>query len=208
MRILIADDDAISRTLLTALLEKCQHEVLVACDGLEAWENLQQPGCPRLAIIDWNMPGLDGVEVCRRVKARETGPPPYLLLLTTRGRKDDIAEGLRAGADDYLAKPFDPEELSARIEAAGRMIALQDRLAGKVRELQEALDQVKTLSGILPICAGCKNIRDDQGYWSRVEAYLSLHSEVRFSHGLCPECLPKYYPEFVAGANDPQRHDP
>ena len=194
MKILIAEDDLTSRAVLTAVLQKIGHEVVVTSTGAEAWQVLQQPDAPRLAILDWMMPGLEGTEVCRRVRARETGQPPYVILLTTRGEKKDVAEGLRAGADDYLAKPFDPLELSARVEVGCRMIALQDRLAGNIRELQEALAHIKTLRGIVPICAGCKKIRDDQGFWSQVEAYVSAHSEATFSHGLCPECMPKYFP--------------
>jgi DNA-binding response OmpR family regulator len=196
MRILIADDDVTSRTILGMTLQKLGHEVTSVTDGLAAWEAIEQAEAPRLAILDWVMPHLDGPEVCRRTRARETDHPPYLILLTVRGSKKDISEGLRAGADDYLAKPFDPLELGARIEVGSRIIALQDRLASQVSELQEALRQIKTLRGIVPICAGCKKIRDDAGYWNQVEAYVTAHSEATFSHGLCPECLAKYYPDY------------
>lgn len=194
MRILIADDDLTSRAVLAAALRKCGYEVVETCDGEEALEALQQPAAPRLAILDWMMPGLHGTEVCRRLRNRETDRPPYLILLTTREGKKDVSEGLHAGANDYLAKPFDPLELAARVEVGFRMIALQDRLAENIRQLQEALAQIKTLRGIVPICAGCKKIRDDKGYWNQVEVYVSAHSEATFSHGLCPECLAKFYP--------------
>lgn len=196
MRILIADDDLTSRTVLLAVLQKLGYEVLAVSDGEEALRTLKQPDAPRLAILDWQMPGLDGAEVCRRLRALETDQPPYLILLTVRGSKKDISEGLHAGADDYLAKPFDPSELGARIEVGNRIIALQDRLTGKVRELQDALGQIKTLRGILPICASCKKIRDDAGYWKQVEAYVSAHSEATFSHGFCPQCLDRYFPDY------------
>jgi DNA-binding response OmpR family regulator len=197
VKILIAEDDFTSRTMLTAVLQKFGHEVVVTSDGAEAWEVLQRPGAPRLAILDWMMPGLDGVEVCLRVRALETDRPPYLVLLTARNEKKNIVEGLFAGADDYMVKPYDAEELKARIEVGSRIIKLQDRLTDKVQELCEALEQVKTLEGILPICCYCKKIRDDGNYWRQLEEYVSSRSKALFSHGICPECMKKHYPEFV-----------
>jgi len=207
VRILIAEDDLTSRTILAALLAKGGHEVVAACDGAQAWEALQQADAPRLAILDWMMPGMDGIEICQRLRATQAGQQRYLIMLTARSSKRDTAEGLRAGADDYLSKPFDPDELCARVEVGCRILALQDQLAGKVRELQEALAQIKTLRGIVPICASCKKIRDDQGYWNQVEAYVSRHSEARFSHGLCPECSAKLFPELQYTAAAPSDGD-
>lgn len=202
MRILIADDDLTSRTILMAALQKLGHDVVAVGGGAEAWEVLQQSDAPRLAILDWVMPGLDGPEVCRRVRACETDQPPYLILLTVREAKKDISEGLHAGADDYLAKPFDALELGARIDVGSRIIALQERLAGKVRELRAALGQIRTLRGIVPICAGCKKVRDDEGYWKQVESFISAHSEATFTHSLCPECVVRLYPEYSTDGGD------
>lgn len=193
--ILIAEDDPTSRTLLKAVLQKGGHEVVAASDGAEAWRILQQPDAPRLALLDWMMPGLDGVTVVRKVRAVPTDRPPYLIMLTTRSERSDIIEGLDAGADDYLVKPWDPGELRARIGVGCRLLNLQDRLAEKIGELQEALDQVRTLEGILPICSFCKKIRDDRNYWRQVEDYVGSHSEAKFSHSICPECMSKHYPE-------------
>jgi CheY-like chemotaxis protein len=204
MRILIADDDLTTRTSLEAVLKKCGHEVVVACDGTEAWEALQQPDAPRVAVLDWMMPGLEGREICRRVRARATDQPAYLILLTVRGAKKDVCAGLSAGADDYISKPFDPVELGARVEVGRRMIGLQDRLAVQIRELREALDHIKTLHGILPICAYCKKIRDAKDNWSQIEAYVSAHTEAVFSHCICPECMAKHYPVDGAGGGDPR----
>jgi CheY-like chemotaxis protein len=108
VKILIADDDAIPRRLLHAALVKAGHEVVSTCDGAEAWQVLQRVDAPRLVILDWLMPGLDGVEICRRVRQRDVAPYTYLLLLTSKDRKEDLITGLEAGADDYLTKPFDP----------------------------------------------------------------------------------------------------
>jgi CheY-like chemotaxis protein len=196
MKALVADDDLTCRTILNSVMRRGGHEVVEAADGEQALAALLEPEGPRLAVLDWVMPGLDGVEVCRRVRAQPGDRRPYLILVTTKGDKSDVAAGLSAGADDYVTKPFSTVELAARIDVGCRLLSLQDRLVQKVRELQEALGQIKTLQGILPICAGCKKIRDDQGYWNQVEAYISRHSDARFSHGLCPECLVRLYPEY------------
>jgi len=149
------------------------------------------------------MPGLDGVELVRRVRAVPTDRPPYLIMLTTRSESSDIIEGLRTGADDYLVKPWDPGELLARLEVGCRLIDLQNRLAEKIRELEQALEQVRTLEGILPICSYCKKIRDDRNYWRQVEDYVASHSEARFSHGICPDCMSRHFPEFVGKHGKP-----
>jgi two-component system cell cycle response regulator len=128
VRILIADDDVTSRLVLAGVLKKHGHDVVVTVDGAEAWDAMQRPDAPRLAILDWVMPGLSGVDVCRRARTIESDQPPYIILLTSRGQKTDIVTGLEAGADDYLAKPFDPGELLARVDVGRRLIELQARL--------------------------------------------------------------------------------
>jgi two-component system, cell cycle response regulator len=133
MRILIAEDDWTSRTILSATLKKAGHEPVETTDGLHAWEELQKTNAPRLVILDWMMPGIDGLEVLRRIRAIPTEQPPYILMVTARTKKAEIIAGLEAGADDYLAKPFDAGELIARIEVGRRMVALQEELV-KSRE--------------------------------------------------------------------------
>ena len=197
MKILIAEDDITSRSLLKVLLTKRGHQVVATENGAEALQVMQQPDAPPLAILDWLMPEMDGIDVCRRVRALETDRPPYIIMLTTKGEKTDIVAGLEAGADDYLPKPYDSGELHARIDVGRRLIDMQTILVGKIEELREALDHIKTLQGILPICSFCKKIRDDQGYWSQVEGYISKHTDAQFSHGICPECLKQHYPEFA-----------
>ncbi len=189
MKILIAEDNITSRSLLQAVLKKQGHDVLSTENGQEAWEALQRPDAPRMAILDWMMPDLDGLEVVRRTRRLQTDQPPYIIMLTTKGEKADIIAGLEAGANDYLSKPFDANELRARIDVGIRMVELQGALADQVNELQTALKEVRTLRGIIPICATCKKIRDDQGFWQRVEEYVGAHTEALFSHGICPECL-------------------
>jgi diguanylate cyclase (GGDEF)-like protein len=128
VKILIADDDLTSRLVLVGVLRKWGHEVVATLDGAQAWEAMQRPDAPALAILDWMMPGLPGVEVCRRVRGLPSDQPPYLILLTAKGEKADIVAGLEAGADDYLSKPFDPGELRARVDVGRRIIELQARL--------------------------------------------------------------------------------
>ncbi len=197
MRILIAEDEFTSRSILTAILTKQGHTVAATVNGAEAWEAMKQTDAPRLAVLDWMMPEMDGIEVCRRIRSVKTDQPPYLLMLTTKGFKVDIVEGLKAGADDYLSKPYDTAELLARIEVGRRMLEMQARLNQKIGELREALDHIRTLQGILPICSFCKKIRDDQGYWRQVEVYVRDHSNADFSHGICPDCRKQHYPDYA-----------
>ena len=191
MRVLIAEDDAVSRRLLEATLVKWGYEVVVTTDGLQALEVLSQPEAPSLAILDWMMPGLDGAQVCLKARAVAGERLLYMILLTAKGRKEDIVEGLTAGADDYVIKPFDRAELKARINAGERILRLQAELAARVKELELALANVKLLQGLLPICCYCKKIRDDKNYWQQVDTYVGDHSEAQFTHGICPDCRDK-----------------
>jgi sigma-B regulation protein RsbU (phosphoserine phosphatase) len=188
MKILIAEDDPISRRILEVTLLKWDYEVLVAQNGTEAWEILQREDAPALAILDIMMPGIDGLELCRRIRQLPSTTPPYLILLTAMASKDDVVNGIQAGANDYLSKPFHRDELKARVGVGAQMVTLQQTLAERVKELEQALSQVKQLQGMLPICSYCKKIRNDQNYWQRVEGYISDHTGVEFSHGICPDC--------------------
>jgi len=189
VRILIAEDDAVTRKLLEGLARSWGYDVAVSPDGASALESLESAITPQLALLDWMMPGLDGPEVCRAVRLRPDVQPTYLILLTSKSDRADVVSGLEAGADDYLVKPFHPDELRARLNAGARIIDLQQRLAAEVAALQLALREVQQLSGLLPICSYCKSIRDDSNYWHRVEEYVSKRSTVQFSHGICPQCV-------------------
>ena len=186
--VLIAEDEAVSRRLLEATLRRWGHEVVVTVDGDAAWAALQRPDAPSVAILDWMMPGVEGVEICRRVQAQGSPTPPYLILLTANSERANVIAGLEAGADDFMGKPFDPDELRARLIVATRVVELRQKLADRVSQLEAAMGRVKQLHGLLPICAYCKKIRDDQNYWQRVEEYVSAHTDAQFSHGICPEC--------------------
>jgi two-component system, cell cycle response regulator len=140
MRILIADDSIVSRHMLDATLRKLGYEVIMACDGAEAWDVLQSDNPPQIAILDWVMPGLSGPEVCKRVREHSRDSESaytYLLLLTSKSQKEDLIEGMESGADDYLIKPFDPHELRVRLRSGSRIIELQRQLVAAREELRE-----------------------------------------------------------------------
>lgn len=136
MRALVADDDTASRLLLQRVLSKWGYDVVTASEGEEAWKVLTSDSPPDLAVLDWMMPNLDGVEICRRVRALDLSSPPYLILLTSRGDKQDIATGLESGASDYVQKPFDHDELRARLLVGRRFAELNRKLLETQRELQ------------------------------------------------------------------------
>jgi two-component system, cell cycle response regulator len=148
MRVLIAEDDRVSRSLLERVLLKWGYEVAVTCDGEEAWRALQQDDAPSLVVLDWMMPGLDGLEVCRRVRGLDVPNPPYLILLTARDRTSDIVAGLEAGANDYLGKPFDKDELRARLEVGRRFTELNSKLLATQAILAEQA-RTDALTGIM-----------------------------------------------------------
>lgn len=197
MKILIADDSAVARRLVTNVLGESDHELVVVEDGTAAVAAFDVEEAPVLGVLDWEMPGLTGPEVCRRVRDRTWAIAPYLILLTSRDDQSDIVLGLEAGADDYLTKPFREGELMARIGVGERIILLQRRLARRVEELEAALATVNELEGLLPICSYCKNVRDDGNYWHQVEAYVGARSGARFSHGVCPDCYEKHLKPYI-----------
>jgi DNA-binding response OmpR family regulator len=192
MKVLVAEDQAVSRHILEVSLRTWGYEVTAVEGGTRAWEILQGEDGPQLAVLDWSMPGMDGIEICRQIRTSRVMRPIYVILLTARSSREDKIRGLQAGADDYITKPFDREELRARVQVGIRVLNLQSALAERVRELEEALSRVKQLQGLLPICSYCKKIRNDRNYWQQVEGYITEHSEVQFSHGICPDCYMQY----------------
>jgi len=139
MRVLIAEDDLTSRIMLQAVLSKWGYEVTSASDGEEAWNVLQRSDAPRLVVLDWMMPGMDGITLCRKLRAQDRVDPLYILLLTSKGEPNDIVRGLEAGADDYVAKPYDNEELRARIGTGQRVLELSREVARR-QKLQGVLE--------------------------------------------------------------------
>ena len=149
MPIMIAEDDLVSRTLMSSLMEKWGFKAVITRDGHEAMAALRGEQGPALALLDWMMPGMDGLEVCRRI--RESKKMVYVILLTSLGPKENIVEGLHAGADDYLIKPFDKNELLARIQVGLRILELHSTLAARVKELEKAASEIDDLKLRFPL---------------------------------------------------------
>ncbi len=192
MKILIAEDDRTSYLLLDAILKKWGYDVVLTHNGEEAWRAMQGENPPVIAIVDWMMPEMNGVEFCRKVRKSPTLAPAYIILLTGRRQKDEVVAGLEAGANDYMRKPFDRGELHARVRVGERVIELQSALVKRVKDLQDALSQVKTLQGLLPVCSFCKKTRNDKNYWEQLEAYIAQHTQAEIIYGVCPDCREKF----------------
>jgi phosphoserine phosphatase RsbU/P len=194
-RVLVAEDEAVTRLLLTSTLTRFGYDVVAVEDGARAWDILQGPRPPGLAVLDWSMPGLDGPQICERVRARSSGSYTYVLLVTARSSKSDVVAGLSAGADDFISKPVDPEEIRARLRVGERVLKLEQSLAEQIHKLQEEKAHVQELQGMIPICMHCKRIRSQEQIWERVETYIEQRSDAKFSHALCQDCLEKHYPD-------------
>ncbi len=187
VRVLIAEDEEITRAKLEALIDKLGHDWTSAEDGSNAWDLVLAE--PFDAIVsDWMMPKIDGVELCRRVKAMGERPFCHVLLVTSKGESADLVEGIMAGADDFIAKPVDADVLRARLHAAERMVNLERTLAKRIRQLEAARTEVQTLRGLLPVCMYCKNVRQGDDMWQDILAYLQSNVDAGFSHGICPDC--------------------
>ena len=181
MKILIAEDDRTSRVLLHGALAKLGYEVIEAVDGASAWDALLHTGC-RIIVSDWVMPDIDGLELCRRVRSDPKRPYVYFILLSgQRLGEDYYAKAMDEGVDDFLPKPLDVEALRMRLRVAERIIRLNER--------------VRTLEGILPMCAYCRRIRDERGGYSSLENFVSKTTPTQFSHGVCPDCAKKHFPD-------------
>ena len=156
MRILVAEDDPVTRRILETTLGRLGWNVITAPDGSGAWKILQTlkgEDAPDLVLLDWMMPGLDGIEICRKLRTTPGFELIYIILLTARTGKEDLSMGLASGANDYITKPFDPAELESRVRVGQRMVKLQTTLAARIKELETALGEVSRLQGLLPICS-------------------------------------------------------
>jgi PleD family two-component response regulator len=184
-RILIVDDQLENIWILTEVL-KAEYATVPASSGEAALKKAMEEPAPDLILLDILMPGIDGYEVCRRLKDNPQTQGIPVIFITAISEVMDAAKAFELGGVDYVAKPFNPVTVRARIQT-------HIQLSRTMKALKQALDKVKVLSGLLPICANCKKVRDDKGYWSQIEAYLDTHSEVTFSHGICPDCREKLY---------------
>lgn len=177
MKILIAEDDGPSRKILQAMLRQLGHEALCAADGQEAWALFEQCA-PRVVVSDWMMPGLNGLELCRRIRTRPAAAYTYFIMLTAHSERERYEEAMAGGVDDFLAKPLSRADLVIRLRVAERILNYTLQI-GELRRL-------------LPICMYCKKIRDDQDYWHTVETYMHRHTGADFSHSICPGCYERH----------------
>ena len=180
MRVLIVEDDPVSSGLLQKTLLRFKFEYIATTDGIEALEVLGRHEDVNVIISDWMMPKMDGLELFRRVRARRRFRYTYEILLTSRSGKQSYLDALDAGADDFITKPLDPDELRARLLVAKRILALQD--------------EMRQLQGLLSICFYCKRIREAES-WVSLERYVSKRADASFSHGICPSCYQTHFPE-------------
>lgn len=179
MKVLVAEDDGTSRALLKGALGKLGYDVVDAVNGATAWAELRRTGA-RIVVSDWVMPDIDGLELCRRVRARKSAPYVYFILLTGKMLGPArYAEAMEQGVDDFLTKPLDLDALRVRLRVAERIVQLTER--------------VRTLEGILPMCAYCRRIRDEHGAYQSLEDFVSDKTPAQFSHGVCPECSKKHF---------------
>ena len=192
-KIFIVDDTPANIQILDETL-KDEYEIYFALNGKDALQNAAAM-IPDLILLDIMMPEMDGYEVCRTLKNNSLLKDIPVIFITALDQADHETKGLELGAVDYITKPFNPAIVRLRVKNQLELKKHRDGLALRNAELQEALAKIKTLSGLLPICASCKKIRDDKGYWNRIETYISDHSEAEFSHSICPECTKKLYPE-------------
>ena len=201
IRVVIAEDDFLVSVEIERILKSKGYEIVgKASNGNEALE-LVHSQHPDVVVMDIKMPEVDGLEASRLVQ--ESCPTP-VVVLTAHETDDFLEKASAAGVGAYLVKPPHPGELERGISIAmarhGDLMKLRQlylEIEAKNNELEKALEEIKTLRGIVPICSFCKKIRDDEGFWNQVEAYMSAHSEARFSHSICPQCLEENYPEFA-----------
>jgi DNA-binding response OmpR family regulator len=187
----VVDDDAMTRIALESAIRGAGWAPMAIDDPELAYEILTGPDAPPIALIDWHMPTLSGVDLCRRVRAADPAARPYLIFVTANTASNDIVTGLDAGADGYMTKPIATNELQARVRAGIRTIALQQDLRTRLQEAEAESARTKPLRDLLPMCSYCRRIRHNDE-WSSLEQFLSQRLEVRFTHGFCPTCMERH----------------
>ncbi len=192
MKILIAEDEFTTRMMVQVCLENWGYRVESVTNGVEAWNALQKKDGPQIAILDWEMPELDGVEVCSRLKEIDVENPTYVILLTSRDSNTDIVRGFDAGADDYMTKPFNDNELRARVRVAERLVRTQFSLTESVGELKEALNQLEMLESGVEICRDCRSVFSPyDAEWYSLDDVLNSGVDPRIIVNSCPGCQNK-----------------
>ena len=196
LKVLIAEDQEFINKMIQYKMEGIGHTVIgQALNGRQAVE-LTAVLRPDVVLMDIEMPEMDGLEAARLIKEKHPCP---VVLLTSHDDPEMVRLASQVGVGAYLLKPPSAEEIERALIMAVARFADLTELRRLNNELKIALDNVKVLSGLLPICANCKKIRDDKGYWEAVDGYFTKHSDVQFTHGICPDCIKKYYPEYKPG---------
>ncbi|MDH3973234.1 MAG: response regulator [Deltaproteobacteria bacterium] len=205
MRILIVDDDEDTRILLASFLSKEGYEnVISASSANEAFQALdienrdpEKKAEADLILMDIIMPGTDGVEGCRQIKKNNLYKDVPIVMVTSRREDEYLVKAFAAGAVDYITKPFNKVELMVRVRSVIKLKEEMDKRKTRERELEKALSDIKVLSGLIPICSHCKKMRNDEGYWQHLEKFIAERSNANFTHGICNECLKKFYPDLA-----------
>ena len=172
MKLLVAEDEYTTRLTVQVILEQWGYRVDSVEDGAAAWKILQRADGPQIAILDWEMPGMSGLELCHKVKMLERDTPVYVIMLTGRDAQADILQGFDAGADDYITKPFDENELRARVRVAERLVSIQEELAISNNELRAVLNHVEMLQSSVPVCTSCLKVQRYDERWASVKEYV------------------------------------
>lgn len=188
-RVLLAEDHTGTRDTLAFLLQRHGYEVAVTSDGQTALDVLLASETPTIALLDWMLPEMTGLEVCHHLHQAPSKRFIYTIIITARDSIKDLEQAFAAGADDFIRKPCEAAELLARLRSGQRIVELEHRLAARVAECEVALDHVRQLKRLLPICMYCKKVRDDSEYWRGIESYIHEHVGTDFSHGICPDCM-------------------
>lgn len=192
--VLIVDDVPKNLQVLGNILRKKDYNIAAATGGQQALEMVENIA-PDLILLDIMMPDVSGFEVCEKLKESDKTKNIPIIFLTAKTATEDIVKGFAVGAVDYLTKPFNSAELLARANTQIELKQARDKERELIDQLREALKKVKQLSGLVPICSRCKKIRDDAGFWQRVEEYLEVHSDAQLTHSLCPDCVIRLFPE-------------
>ncbi|HIJ40448.1 MAG TPA: response regulator [Deltaproteobacteria bacterium] len=196
IKLLVVDDDPDVLFATSRIVKSAGYEVFEASTGAECLEAAKKIR-PDLILLDVVLPDVNGPQLCKQIKSDPALKATFIVLISgSKTSSLEQADGLDEGADGYIARPISNRELKARVNAMVRILLAERERDDLIVQLKDAMAKVKQLSGFLPICSHCKKIRDDKGYWNQIEAYIGAHSEADFSHGICPDCAKKLYPEF------------
>lgn len=196
--ILIVDDVVENVEILYAILKENEYRFAVALNAEQALHAIEKE-VPDLILLDVMLPDENGFQVAERIRSGWPDRNISIIFITAMAHIEDKIRGFQAGGVDYITKPFEEEEVSARVSTHVELQQMRRRQQELIEHLRRAFDEVKQLRGIIPICTRCKKIRDDSGFWKQVEQYIGEHTSAEFSHGLCPDCLAELYPGLMKG---------